>query len=208
MYYEDLPPIDLVAVATAGEASGQQAIERFGFQRHTTNYRDLLASDDINTLVIAAPNHLHHEMLLAALQTDKAIYADKPLANSLAEARSIVTTARQLGRDAQMAFSLRYNPALHTAHQFIQGGRLGEIYAFRARYFRSSYSDPAKPLRWKASQALSGGGVLNDLVPHIADLVHWLIGLPTRLTAQTRTFIKQRPVTKGSAEQVAIETDD
>ena len=208
MYYEDLPPVELVAVATASEASGRQAIERFGFQRHTTNYHDLLASDDINTLVVAAPNYLHHEMLLAALQTDKAIYADKPLANTLAEARAIVAAARQHGHDAQMAFSLRYNPALRTARQLIQDGRLGAIYAFRARYFRSSYSDPEKPLRWKASMAQSGGGVLNDLVPHIADLVHWLIGVPSRLTAQVRTFIKERPVAKGKPEKVSIETDD
>ncbi len=147
-------------------------------------------------------------MLLAALRTDKAIYNDKPLANNLAEAREIVALARQLHRDAQLSFVVRYCPALQHAKKVIEEGRLGEIYAFHFRYFRSSYVDHQRPLRWKGSMAQSGGGVLNDLVPHLADLLLWLVGQPEQLVAQTRTFVKERPVAKGSEQRVPIDTDD
>lgn len=207
-YYDGLPPVELVAVATSSVVSGKRAVEQSGFARFTTDYRELLASDDINTLVIAAPNYLHHDMLLAALATDKALYTDKPLANNLVEAREIVAAARARGQDAQISFTLRYLPAIQHIRRLLLAGRLGEIYTFRLAYYRASYRSPAKPLRWKAEMAKSGGGVLSDLVPHLADLLLWLIGMPERLAAQTRIFIPERPPAQGSSERVRVETDD
>jgi predicted dehydrogenase len=208
LYYPDFPGVDLVAISTASDASGEKAVQQFGFERRTTDYRDLLAADDINVLVIATPNHLHHEMMLNALQTDKAIYFDKPLANNLTEAREILAASRQTGRDAQIIFEFRFAPATQIAHQMIQDGRLGDIYTFRATYFRSSYIDPQKPLRWKASLAQSGGGSTQDLTSHILDLVIRLVGMPERVSAQLRTFIHERPAARGSAEKAPVETDD
>jgi predicted dehydrogenase len=208
MYYSNLPPVELVAVAVATEASGKRAVEQSGFARFTTDYRALLVSEDINTIIIATPNYLHREMLLAALATEKALYTDKPLANNLAQAREIVAVAREKRRDAQLSFTLRYLPAIQSMRRLLQAGRLGQIYSFRLAYYRASYRDPEKPLRWKARMAESGGGVLNDLVPHLADLLIWLIGMPERITAQTRTFIEERPAATGSRERVRVETDD
>jgi predicted dehydrogenase len=207
-YYRSLPAVELVAIATSSEASGKLAIEQQGFQRATDDYKKLLASEDINTLVIATPHYLHHEMLLAALATDKAIYTDKPLANNLREAREIVALARQRGRDAQLSFTMRYCPGVQYAKMLLQDGRLGNIYSFRLVYYRASYRDPRKSLRWKAKMATSGGGVLSDLVPHLADLLIWLVGMPERVAAQTRTFIEQRPIANGSSEITSVETDD
>jgi predicted dehydrogenase len=207
-YYAGLPPVELVAVATSSAVSGKRAMEQSGFGRYTTDYRELLASDDIDAIVIATPNYLHREMLLAALTTDKAIYTDKPLATNLREAREIVVAARARKRDAQLSFTLRYYLALQQVRQWLQAGRLGQIYTFRLAYYRASYRNPEKPLRWKAQQATSGAGVLSDLVPHLADLLLWLIGMPEQLAAQTRIFIPERPVTQGDSERVRVETDD
>ncbi len=168
----------------------------------------MLASDDLDVIVIATPHYLHREMLLAALPTSKAIYTDKPLANNLSEAREIVALARKLGRDAQLSFTLRYCPAVQYARVLLQEGGLGEIYSFRLSYYRSSYRNPEKSLRWKADMAKSGGGVLSDLVPHLADLLVWLVGIPEQIVAQTRTFIRERPAAKDSSENIHVETDD
>lgn len=208
MYYADLPPVKLIAVATAGAASGQLAVEQGGFDRCTTDYRELLASSDLDLVVIATPHYLHYEMLLAALSTDMAIYTDKPLANNLSEAREIVATASRLGVDAQLSFTLRYCPAIQYARALLQEGRLGDIYSFRLSYYRSSYRNPRQPLRWKGEMAKSGGGVLSDLVPHLADLLIWLLASPVQVAAQTRTFIGERPKASGSSESMRVETDD
>lgn len=208
MYYAGLPKVELIAVATSSAASGRLAVEEAGFERSTTDYRELLESTDLDLVVIATPHYLHREMLLAALPRRMAIYTDKPLANDLGEAREIVATASALGRDAQLSFPLRYCPAVQHAQTLLQGGQLGDIYSFRLSYYRSSYRDPQKPLRWKAEMSRSGGGVLSDLVPHLADLLIWLVGTPERVAAQTRTFIPQRPKASGSGESVQVETDD
>ena len=208
LYYPELPAVDLVAIATASAASGLQAVRQLDLKRHTTDYRELLASDDLDLGVIASPDYLHHDMMLRALRTNMAIYLDKPLANNLAEARDVLRTAQETGRDAQMIFELRYCPALQLARRVVDTGRLGRVYAFRSVYFRSSYIDPGKPLRWKGSLAQSGAGVLNDYAPHSIDLILWLVGKPDRVTAQLRTFITQRPTSVGGTDRVPIETDD
>lgn len=207
LYYPDMPPVELVGVATTSSEKAAQAVRRMGFEFGTTDYRQLLSNPEINTLLLAAPNRLHFSMLQAALETDKAILTDKPLTCTLDEAEQLIRQARQSGRNAQIMFELRYCPALQHAHHLIQEGRLGEIYSVRAEYFRSSYSNPAKPLRWKASAA-QGGGVLNDLGSHMLDLIQWLIGLPVRVNGQMRTYVPLRPVNHSGKELERVETDD
>jgi predicted dehydrogenase len=208
LYYSGFPPVELASVATATEMSASKAIEQFGFERGTTDYREVIEADDINVLVIATPNHLHRAMLVDALRTDKAIYFDKPLTRDLTEAQEVLQVARETGRDAQLIFEFRFCPALQHARELIQDGRLGDIYAFRASYFRSSYVNPDKPLRWKGSFAQSGGGVLNDYMPHLIDMIIWLVGMPTRVTSQMRTFVDNRPAEKEGIERIPIDTDD
>lgn len=115
--------------------------------------------------------------------------------------------AHQQGRDGQLIFEFRYSPALQKAWQLIQSGRLGEIYSFRATYFRSSYLDPTRSLRWKGSAQKSGYGVLNDLGAHLIDLVTWLVGTQERVAAQTLTFVPVRTLA-GAAGVEHIDTDD
>ena len=209
-YYSDLPPVSLVGIATQSQASGEDAARQFGFQIHTADYHELLDSDAIHAIVIATPNHLHYPMLMDCLRSAKrkAIYVDKPLTNTLQQAIDVLSLARETGRDGQVIFEVRYCPALQYAYQLIQSGRLGELYSFRAYYYRSSYADPNKPLRWKASAAESGTGALGDLAAHIIDLISWLAGKPVKLSAQMRTFVNSRPEKSGAKTRVPVETDD
>lgn len=199
--------MDLVAVATATEASGRQAVEHFGFMRRTTDYREILESDDINVVVIATPNDLHHEMLVDALHTGKAIYIDKPLTTTLASAVEILNVVKKTGNDAQMIFEMRFCPAVQRAQELIAAGRLGRIYSFRMTYFRSSYTNPSKPLGWKG-RAEQYGGVLHDYGSHLLDLLIWLVGMPSEVASEMRTFVIQRPELAGSREIIPVETDD
>jgi predicted dehydrogenase len=205
-YYSGLPQVDLVSIATAGEASGDLAVQQFGFQRKTTDYHDLLSDDDINTIVIASPNYLHHSMVMESLKAGKAVYVDKPLANSLQQAEEIYTLSKELNRDAQLIFEVRFCPALQYAYELIRSGRLGEIYSFRAHYYRPTYADPKKSLRWKGSAEKSGTGALGDLGSHLIDMVSWLLSPPQRVAARLRTVIPERIAADGS--KVKVENDD
>jgi len=207
-YYPDLPAVELTAVATAHAYSAERARRHFGFERATADYHELIAADDLDLLVIASPPRWHRPMVEAALESTKALYVDKPLGVDLPDAQAILSRARALGRDAQMIFEFRFCPAVQTARQVIGEGRLGEIYAFRGVYFRSSYSDRRTPLRWKGSRAESGGGSVNDTAPHVIDLLTWMLGMPDKVAAQTRTFVPTRPPGKDDPRLVKVETDD
>ena len=162
LFYPNLPPVELYGVATSSIASTEKARQRFGFKLATTDYTQILDHGEINTVVLTVPNALHHSLLIQALPTNKFILTDKPLAANLDQALDIYENARALHRDAGILFEFRFSPAMQTAHQMIADGRLGEIYSFRAEYFRPSYVDPQRPLRWKASAA-QGAGALGDL---------------------------------------------
>jgi predicted dehydrogenase len=205
-YYPDLPEIELVEIATRSEQSGLRAQHDLGFARQTTEYGRLMEAKDIDLVVIASPPDLHERMVIDALRAGKAVLVDKPLAHNLESAARMVAEADRLGRDAGLVFEFRYAPAMLMARELIQTGKLGRVYSFRGAYFRSSYVDPAKPLRWKGIRSISGGGSLNDTAPHVIDLITWMIGPFSRLTAQTRTFIPERPGAEGKPTQV--ETDD
>lgn len=205
-YYPELPEVELVAISTRSEKSGLQAQDDFGFAHRTTDYRKLIEAEDIDLVVIASPPNLHEPMVKDALRAGKAVLVDKPLAHILQSAAQIVAEADRLEKDAGLIFEFRYAPAMQMAHDLIHGGELGRIYAFRGVYFRSSYVDAAKPLRWKGVRSVSGGGSLNDTAPHVIDLICWLLGPIHRLTARTRTFIPERPGEGGKLTRV--ETDD
>ncbi len=207
LFYPDLPPVELYGVATSSNTSAEKARQRFGFKFATTDYTQILDHGEINTVVLTVPNALHHSLLIQALPTDKFILTDKPLAANLDQALDIYENARALHRDAGMLFEFRFSPAMQTAHQMIADGRLGEIYSFRAEYFRPSYVDPQRPLRWKASAA-QGAGALGDLGAHLIDLATWLLGPFSKVCAQKRTFIKERPLGIDLPGRGRVESDD
>lgn len=207
LFYPAMPPIELYGVATSSIYSSKLAHQRFNFKVSTTDYMQLLQHAEINTILITVPNAMHHPILLQALSTDKFILSDKPLAANLEQALEIYHSARALNRDTGMLFEFRFSPAMQTARQMIADGRLGDIYSFRAEYFRPSYVDPQRPLRWKASAA-QGAGALGDLGAHLIDLVTWLLGPVSQVCAQKRIFIKERPVGVGPSDRGKVESDD
>src|SRR5262245_23651196 len=103
LLYDPLPArTRLVGVCTATEASGKKAVEQAGFDFTTTDYRDLLARDDIHLIHICTPNDAHRDAVLAALRAGKHVYCDKPLALNVAEAEDICALGRTVPTVQQM----------------------------------------------------------------------------------------------------------
>src|SRR5437763_1517124 len=89
-----VPHAELAAVASPTEANVRRFAERHQIPRHYTDYRHLLELDDVHMVSVAAPNLLHHEIVLAAASAGKHIVCEKPLARTLAEAQAMVATCR------------------------------------------------------------------------------------------------------------------
>jgi predicted dehydrogenase len=200
--------IQIAGVATTRQETAEKAAREIGCSSWTTDYRDLLARDDIDLIDCCAPNHRHEEIVVAAAEAGKHIYCEKPLAMSVAEGQRMVAAVAKAGIKNQMTFNFRFFPAITRARQLVEQGFLGRVFSFRGRYYRSSYIDPDKPLSWRLRKDVSGGGALFDLGSHILDLVYYLLGDFGSVQATLDTLIKERPLAAGAAEKGPVDVDD
>lgn len=177
-YFDPLPArIVLAGVATATESSWRRAVDEWGYEYGTTDFRALCARDDIDIINCCTPNDSHKEVLLTALAHGKHVYMDKPLCLNLAEARAMADCARAHPECiTQMTFNYRFIPALLRAKALIDSGRLGRLYSVRTCFLHMGYGDPNRPMSWRTDAARSGrGGALFDLGSHVVDLTRWLL---------------------------------
>lgn len=200
----DLPAqVDMVAIAGRNPDSVQAAADKLGWRESVTDWRELIARDDIDVIDICTPGDTHAEIAIAALEAGKHVICEKPLANTRAEAEAMVAaadTAHAKGAKAMVGFNYRRVPAMSFARQMIADGRLGEIRHVRARYLQDWITDPDFPLVWRLQKDLAGSGALGDIGAHIIDLSQFLLDENlNEVSALLETFIKERPLADGSA---------
>lgn len=201
LFFDPPPAITkLVGVCTTSEETAAKAARQAEFAMHTTDYRTLLARDDIHLIHVCVPNDAHFSVVKAALESGKHVYCDKPLARTLAEARELERAAGQSNLVNQMTFNYRFVPAIMRAAQLIDDGFLGELLCFRAAYLHAGYVDPKRPFSWRTDFARSGGGAIMDLGAHVIDLVQFLLDRPcvprgghfAQVSADLQTVIPER----------------
>lgn len=197
----------LIGVCTSRPESAEKARLQGGFEHAFTDPDALLAREDIQLVHCCTPNAAHRPFLLAALDAGKHIYCDKPLALNVTEAEEIREKARTVGRVCRMTFNNRFLPATLRAKELIESGFLGEVYHFRGEYLHAGYLDPKRPRTWRLDMAQSGGGAIMDLGVHLIDLLRWLLGDFTEVSATLQTRIPSRPDAKTGAPAV-VDVDD
>ncbi|KAB1942695.1 Gfo/Idh/MocA family oxidoreductase [Micromonospora sp. ALFpr18c] len=175
-----------------------EAADRLGWDAYTTDWRDLINRDDIDVVDVCTPGDSHAEIALAALAAGKHVLCEKPLANSVAEARAMTAaaeTARAAGVRSMCGFNYRRVPAVTMMRQLVADGRLGVIRHVRATYLQDWIVDPQFPLVWRLQKDRAGSGALGDIGAHIIDLTQFVTGQRiTGVSAVTETFVKERPL--------------
>lgn len=209
-FYDDIDAdqIELIGISTAHEKSAKAAAEKYDFPFFTSDYEELLNHPDIDIVCVGVPDYLHAPVVKSAIKAGKSIYCEKPLAYNLSEAKEMTKLAVKAGIVHQMAFQMRFGPAVMAAKQIIENGQLGEVFTYRCNYQHSGYEDPSRPLSWRLDSKQSGGGALYDLGTHAIDGIRFLLGDYKRITTKQKTFIKNRPISKGSEKQAKVLVDD
>jgi predicted dehydrogenase len=194
----DLPlrPV-LAAIAGRDAHAVRAAADKHGWAAAETDWRALLARDDVQLVDICTPGDSHAEIAIAALDAGKHVLCEKPLANSVAEAEAMVRAAeaaRNRGQVAMVGFNYRRVPALTHARRLIADGRLGTLRHVRVAYLQDWLVDPDFPLTWRLEREHAGSGALGDLGAHIVDLAQYLAGEHlVGVSAQMETFVRERP---------------
>ena len=217
----DLPLTpDMVALCGRDEAKARAAAGKLGWASVETDWKTLVAREDVGLVDICTPGDSHAEIAVAALAAGKHVLCEKPLANTVAEAVAMAEAARaarERGVRSMVAFNYRRVPALALARKLIADGRLGTIRHVRAQYLQDWIVDPDFPLVWRLEKAKAGSGALGDIGAHIIDLAQFLTGdLITGVSGVTETFITERPLVAessgltaaGSAERGQVTVDD
>jgi len=188
----DVIPV-MKAICGRNEANVKAAAEKFGWESYETDWRKLIARKDIDVVDVSTPGNTHAEITIAALQAGKHVICEKPLANTLAEAKAMLEAAQKAGTVHALCHNYRKAPAVGLARQLISEGVIGKIYHFRGTYLQDWIVDPGFPLVWRLQKEIAGSGVHGDLNAHIIDLARYLVGEISEVSGMMETFIKQRP---------------
>jgi predicted dehydrogenase len=200
----------MVAVCGRDAAAVSVAARRLGWEEYGTDWRALVARDDIDLVDICTPGDSHAEIAIAALAAGKHVLCEKPLANTVDEARAMVAaaeSARHSGVRAMCGYNYRRVPAVALMRDLVAAGRVGEIRHIRAVYLQDWIVDPQFPLVWRLQREKAGSGALGDIGAHIVDLTQYVTGQQiTGVSGLTETFVKSRPLPNGSAGLSATRT--
>jgi len=173
----DLDECTLVAVCDAMAPNVERAVARYGVAGYAS-YRDMLANEPLDALVIAVPTSLHLEVGMAALQRDLHVLIEKPIAGDLEDAKTLAAEAERRGRQLAVGHVERFNPAVRELKARLTKGELGRILQIHARRL-----GPFPP-------RIRDVGVVIDLATHDIDVMHHLIGGDViRLFAETERRI-------------------
>ncbi|WP_207344669.1 Gfo/Idh/MocA family oxidoreductase [Arthrobacter sp. E3] len=193
----DVPAFEQKVLVGRHAEAVAAAARKYGWSESATDWRDVIARDDIDIVDICAPGWLHAEMATAALAAGKHVLVEKPLANTLAESESMVAAAqaaRLSGVRSMVGFNYRRLPALALARQLIADGRLGTIRQVRASYLQDWLADGEAPMTWRLRRETAGSGALGDIASHAVDQVQHLLGdTVTEVSGRLHTFVNERP---------------
>jgi predicted dehydrogenase len=180
-----------------GKASKEEleaTARQFGWEESDPDWRRVVERKDIDVVDISTPGFLHHPMAIAAAEAGKHLICEKPLANTLAEAKEMLRAVEKAGVKHYVNFNYRRVPAVALAKQLMADGRLGEIYHYHGAYLQDWIMDPQFPLVWRLEKKYAGSGALGDIGAHAADLAQFLNADITEVVGFMTTFIKERPL--------------
>jgi predicted dehydrogenase len=183
----------LVVCADVVEARAEHARQRFGFERATSDWRDVLRDPAVEVVDITAPNGMHLELIRAAAEAGKHIACEKPVGRRPEETIAGVAAAQATGAITSVGYNYRWAPVVQYARQLILEGKLGQITHYHGRFLNGYAGDPNGFLSWRFEQE-HGLGTLGDLMSHVIDMAHMLAGPITRVTSDKEIFIRQRPI--------------
>lgn len=204
-HYPDLglrPRLMVVADAEPGQLAG--AAERYGFERATADWREILTDPAVEAVSVTAPNFLHAEIGAAVAGAGKHLWIEKPVGLTLADARAVEQAAARTGVQTTVGFNYRNVPAVARARELLDGGAIGAVTHARFRLFSDYAAHPSGGLSWRFERERGGNGVLGDLASHGIDLARFMLGELSSVVADTAVFIPTRPRPSGAGSHYAL----
>ena len=196
----------IVAIASAHREHAAAVAREFDIPNVESDWRALVARDDIDLVSIVTPVVTHYEMTMAALDTGKAVLCEKPMAMNAGEARRMTDRAREAGVLALIDHELRFLPGRVMMRELLRRGEIGRIWHARLGFRSGQRADPNREWNWWSDEK-QGGGALGAIGSHVIDAFRWILDTEvSEVVAQLSTHVPERKDETGKTR--AVTTDD
>ncbi|MFF2486666.1 Gfo/Idh/MocA family protein [Microbacterium sp. NPDC058062] len=190
--------VEMAVIVGRNAKAVADAAAQWGWAESATDWREVIARDDIDIVDIVTPGDSHAEIAIAALDAGKHVLCEKPLANTVEEAEAMAEAASRAaarGVRSMVGFTYRRVPAVTFLRDLIAQGAVGKIAHVRAAYRQDWLVDPEMPLAWRLQKEHAGSGALGDIGAHIIDMTQFVTGLDVAaVSGVVDTIVKQRPL--------------
>ena len=188
--YMAMPHVEIAAIADINEGEARRVAAENGIARVYTDFRELLACDDIQAVDVCLHNNFHMPATLAALEAGKHVFCEKPMAGAYIDAERMLKTARECGLMLSIQNREYFSNETKTAKALIDGGYLGKVYHARStghrrrgRPFVDGYGTP-----FFVQKETASGGALYDMGVYHISTVLYLLGNPEVLRISGKTY--------------------
>ena len=183
------PRLEAIAAATPESAETYRA--RYGFAKAAANWQALVEDTRVEAVIIATPQETHREIAEAAIALGKPVLCEKPLADTVGNARAMVEAAETAGVPNMVGFNYIRTPASQYVRKLLEEGAIGEVTWFRCEMTEDFLADPSIPKNWRCEGMATGN--IGDLAPHPINAALRLMGPIERVMAELETVHRERP---------------
>ncbi|MCW3768452.1 Gfo/Idh/MocA family oxidoreductase [Paenarthrobacter sp. PAE-2] len=197
LYSPVLPQVRLVSIGDVNAEFGSVAARRFGYERNDASWQAIAEADDIDVVSVVIANPLHREVVEGLLAAGKHVLCEKPLSDTLEDARAMAGAARAAearGNLARIGFTFRRTPGIAYIRELIRNGVLGNILHFSGRYWTDYGFSTSAPMSWRYRGG-PGSGALADVGSHLTYVSEFLCGdIKSIRGGRLATSINKRPL--------------
>ena len=162
-----------------GERAQRLAVEH-GAQIHYTTVEELLSDEALDAIYVSTPVYLHCDQVIAAAERGFHVLCDKPMAMNAAECQRMIDACQTNGVHLQVCFLFRFHSCFQQIKKWVAEGRLGSIVQGRTPFLKPF---PIPPGAWRGNPEQGGGGSLMDLGSHGVDLLRYIVGEVSQVSA-------------------------
>ena len=185
--------IELYSCFSRSEDKRKAFMEEYRVPKSAATYEELLDDPDVEGVIITTPNDTHREVITAALEAGKAVYTDKPIAQTLEDALAIKKVVEKTGGVFAVGHSARRLSGNRVMKQWIDDGTLGGVSMVEAN-FSNERGLELTPETWRWYLSKTPGGPLIQLGVHHADNLQYLLGPVKAVSAHTRKLFTKAEV--------------
>src|SRR2546421_3125521 len=197
----------VLAIASGHRENAERAAREFDIPVVASDWREVVAREDVDLVCIATPPFTHAEIATAALDAGKSVLCEKPMAMNAEETDVMLRRARASGRLALVDHELRFLPARRRMRDMILGGEIGRVRHAKFLFRSDSRAAADRPWSWWSDER-AGGGALGAIGSHAVDALRWLVGADvSHVAASLAAHVLERQ-DPASGEARPVTSDD